>query len=93
MGACDTWNIEINILVYENEMFSLPAEFHFNNWLSHIWGFKTEEKYFFDIQIPATKIIEKTAILRILSFCVSPPGYTNWEFMFLMQQPHVQGLG
>ena len=32
MGACDTWNIEINILVYENEMFSLPAEFHFNNW-------------------------------------------------------------
>ena len=31
MGACDTWNVEINILVYENEMFSLPAEFHFNN--------------------------------------------------------------
>ena len=29
MGACDTWNVEINILVYENEMFSLPAEFHF----------------------------------------------------------------
>ena len=33
MGACDTWNVEINILVYENETFSLPAEFHFNNWL------------------------------------------------------------
>ena len=31
MGACDTWNVEINILVYENEMFSLPAEFDFNN--------------------------------------------------------------
>ena len=30
MGACDTWNVEINILVYENETFSLPAEFHFN---------------------------------------------------------------
>ena len=33
MGACDTWNVEINILVYENEMFSLPAEFHFNNYI------------------------------------------------------------
>ena len=31
MGACNTENVEINILVYENEMFSLPAEFHFNN--------------------------------------------------------------
>ena len=31
MGAWDTWNVEINILVYEDEMFSLPAEFHFNN--------------------------------------------------------------
>ena len=30
MGACDTWNVEINILLYENEMFSLPAEFSFN---------------------------------------------------------------
>ena len=30
MGACDTWNVEIKFLVYENEMFSLPAEFHFN---------------------------------------------------------------
>ena len=26
MGACDTENVEINILVYENETFSLPAE-------------------------------------------------------------------
>ena len=33
MGACDTWNVEISILVYENEMFSLPAGFQFNNWL------------------------------------------------------------
>ena len=33
MGACYTWNFEVNILVYENEMFSLPAEFHFNKWL------------------------------------------------------------
>ena len=31
MGACDTWNVEINILGYENEVFSLPAEFQFNN--------------------------------------------------------------
>ena len=27
MGACNTWNVEIDISVYENEMFSLPAEF------------------------------------------------------------------
>ena len=26
MGACDTWNVEINILVCENEMFSLPCK-------------------------------------------------------------------
>ena len=32
MGACDTWDIEINILVNEYEVFSLPFEFHFNNW-------------------------------------------------------------
>ena len=31
MGACDTWNVEISILVYENELFSLPEEFHFND--------------------------------------------------------------
>ena len=31
MGAHESWNVEINILVYENEMFSLTAEFHFNN--------------------------------------------------------------
>ena len=28
MDACDTQNVELNILVYENEMFSLPKEFH-----------------------------------------------------------------
>ena len=31
MGASDTWNVETNILVDENETFSLPAEFHFKN--------------------------------------------------------------
>ena len=31
MGACDTWNVEISILADENEIFSLLAEFHFNN--------------------------------------------------------------
>ena len=35
MGACDAWSVEINILVYENKMFSLPEEFHLNNW--NIW--------------------------------------------------------
>ena len=29
MGACDSWNVEASILVCENEMISLPAEFHF----------------------------------------------------------------
>ena len=41
MGAYDTWNVEINILVCENKMFSLTAEFHFNNWLEigvhYVW--------------------------------------------------------
>ena len=32
MGAFDTWNVEINILVYENEIFWLPVEFHFDEW-------------------------------------------------------------
>ena len=32
MGECNAWNVEINILVYQNEIFSLPAEFHFINW-------------------------------------------------------------
>ena len=36
------------------------------------------------------KTIGKTAIWTILYFWVSPPDYTNWEFMFLMQQLHVQ---
>ena len=31
MGTRDTWNVEINILVDENKVFSLLAEFHFNN--------------------------------------------------------------
>ena len=33
MGASDIGNVEINILGYENEMFSLLAEFDFNNFL------------------------------------------------------------
>ena len=45
---------------------------------------------FFLIQIPVTKIIGKTAILTVFCFCVSAPSYTNLEFMFLMQQSHVQ---
>ena len=28
MSACDSWNVEINVLVYENEIFSLLAEFY-----------------------------------------------------------------
>ena len=35
MGACDIQNVEINILVYENGMFSLPTEFLFKNFLSY----------------------------------------------------------
>ena len=31
MDECDTWNLEINILVNKNEMVSLPGEFYFNN--------------------------------------------------------------
>ena len=31
IGVFDTWNIEINILVYENELFLLPAEIDFNS--------------------------------------------------------------
>ena len=37
MGTCDIWNVEINILVYESEMFSLPAEFHFNDLATYIY--------------------------------------------------------
>ena len=36
------------------------------------------------------KIIGKAAIWSIFSLWVSPPNYTSWEFMFLMQQFHVQ---
>ena len=45
---------------------------------------------FFVIQIAVTKIIGKTAIWTIFCFGVSPANYTNWAFMFLMQQSHVQ---
>ena len=27
MSACNNWNVELDILVYENEMFSLPDSF------------------------------------------------------------------
>ena len=42
MGACDTWNVEINVLIYENEMFSLPAQFHFKI-------LQDVKKYFFSL--------------------------------------------
>ena len=71
----EKWVNDTNFSVNEKNLF-----------VSHILGLKTEEKCFFDIQIPVTKIIGKTAIWTILSFS---PDYTNWEFMFLMQQPHV----
>ena len=38
--------------------------------ITQILGLKTEEKCFFVIQIPVTKIIGKTAILTIFCFCV-----------------------
>ena len=28
MSVCDTWNVEVNILVYENEIFTLMADVH-----------------------------------------------------------------
>ena len=57
----------------------------------HTLGLKTKEKCFFLIQIPVKKIIRKTAIWAIFFFFwVSPSNYTNWEFIFLMQQSHVQ---
>ena len=58
--------------------------------VTQIFGLKTEEKSFFVIQIPLTKTIAKTAIWTNFCFWVSPPNYTNWAFMFLMQQSHVQ---
>ena len=58
--------------------------------VTQIFSLKTKDKCFFVIQIPVTKIIGKTAIWTIFCFGVSPPNYTNWAFMFLMQQSHVQ---
>ena len=37
MGACDTWNVEIKILVDENKMISLSAEFHFSR-VEFVWN-------------------------------------------------------
>ena len=51
---------------------------------------KTEEKCYFLIQIPVKKMIRKTAIWTMFCFWVSPPNYTNREFIFLIQQSHVQ---
>ena len=42
------------------------------------------------IQTPVTKTIGKTAIWTIFCFCVSLSNYTNWVFIFLIQQSHVQ---
>ena len=58
--------------------------------VTQIFGLKTEEKCFFVIQIPVTKIIKKTAIWTNFCVWVSPPNYTNWAFMFLIQQSHIQ---
>ena len=57
---------------------------------TQILGLKIEEKCFFVIQIPETKVIGKTAAWTIFSFWVSPLNYPNWEVMFLMQQSHEQ---
>ena len=56
--------------------------------VSHVLGLKTEAKCFFVNQIPVPKISGKFG--QIFSFSVSPSNYTNWEFMLLMQQYHVQ---
>ena len=66
----------------------LANTYHFR--VSHYLGLKTEDKCFFDNQIPMAKISGKSAIWTIFSFSVSSPNYTNWEFMFLMQQSHVK---
>ena len=58
--------------------------------ITQILGLKTEEKCFFFIQISVKRIIGKTAIWTIFCFWESPPNYTNWGFMFGMQQSHVQ---
>ena len=54
MGACDTWNVEANILVYENERFSLPAEFHFNNWQ---YKFDFCQNFIFQINMHASCLL------------------------------------
>ena len=58
--------------------------------VTQIFSLKTEKECFFAINIPVTKIIEKTTTWTIFCFWVSPPHYTNWAFMFLMQQSHAQ---
>ena len=40
------FKVGLNILVYENEMFSFPAEFHFNN--RH---FSSDQIFFFSISV------------------------------------------
>ena len=37
-----------------------------------------------------TNIIEETAIWKNVCFWESPPIFTNWAFISLMQQSHVQ---
>ena len=51
---------------------------------------KNRREMFLSYSIPVTKIIGKTSIWTIFCFWESPPNYTNWEFMFLMQKYHVQ---
>ena len=55
----------------------------------HILGTKTEEKFFFVIQISVSQLLEN-CFWTIYCFWVYPRNYANWEFTFLMQQSHVQ---
>ena len=46
MGASDTWNVEINLLAYENEMFSLHAKFHLSLSLFYLKDWAIVYDYF-----------------------------------------------
>ena len=58
--------------------------------ITQTFGLKKEKKCFFVIHIPVIKVIEKTVNWINFGFWVSPFYNTNWAFMFLMQQSHVQ---
>ena len=46
MGASGTWNVEINLLAYKNEMFSLRAEFHLSLSLFYLKDWAIVYDYF-----------------------------------------------